>query len=110
MTELQEFVSNEMKRRGMSMREFADFVGVSHVTISRVLDPSRAEYQGDIEFLVKLSKATKVSITSIVALAYPALATETKDISAQVLAEQIQQLPDAMREAVLAIIRGAPTK
>jgi hypothetical protein len=97
-----------MQRREMtSAREFAKFVDVSPTTITRAIDEREPTIPG-IDFLIKLSMATKVSISDLVEMAYPDIAMSTRpSASSRVLAQQIEQLPDPVREVVSAIIRGS---
>lgn len=110
MSEFKDFLQNEMQRRDMSARQFAEFVDVAPTTITRCVDEKNPQLPG-LDFLMKLAKATGASITSLVAMAYPDLAITTRPSpSAQILAQQIEQLPEATQEVILAIIRGTRIK
>lgn len=107
MSEFKQFLLDEMKRRDMSARAFAEFVGVATSTITRATDEREPAVPG-IEFLIKLAQATGVSITALVALAYPEVTLSTRPSpSAQILAQQIEKLPEAQRQIIAAIIRGS---
>jgi transcriptional regulator with XRE-family HTH domain len=102
---LRDFIEQEMHRREMTMRQFADFVGISHATISRTLDPIKPT-EPTIDVLVKLAKATGVSLSSLIALLRPDLDEIDIDPRARVLAERIASLPDAKREIAETYLLG----
>lgn len=103
---LRHFILNEMHARDMSARQFAEFIGVSNATISRAIDPRQAPTPS-LEFLLKLSDATNVNFAHLAALAYPEVAQKMKpSASSQILAQLIEDLPENLREAVVALIRG----
>jgi transcriptional regulator with XRE-family HTH domain len=95
-----------MKQRDLSARGFADFVGVSHTLINRLID-GRNPYEPSLDFLLTLSKATQVSFISLVELAFPEIIeASTLSPQARILAEQIEQLPPQAQEAISMMIRG----
>jgi transcriptional regulator with XRE-family HTH domain len=97
MITLAEFITQEMRRRNMSARQFADFVGVTNQTISRAVDPSKVPQHG-LDFLNKLAKATNTDLCTIVSLLYP---EETKiSARARVLAERIDRLPQVEQDII----------
>lgn len=105
-TAIRDFLLNEMKQRDMSARSLADFMGVSHTLINRLID-SRNPTEPSLDFLLKLSKATHVSFVSLVELAYPEIIQEsTLSPQARILAQQIEQLPPQAQQAITMMIRG----
>lgn len=110
MSEFKKYLQDEIERRGMSARQFAEFVDVAPSTVTRCIDEKNPVIPG-LDFLVKLSKATGTSITSLVGIAYPDLTLTTRpSATAQIMAQQIEQLPEATQEVILAIIRGTRIK
>lgn len=103
---LKGFIEEEMRQRDMSARQFAEFVGVAHTTINRAIDPTDPTTPSP-EFLVKLAKATRVNLSSLIALIMPDVETTTIDARSQVLAEKIAQLPPDKREIAEAFILAA---
>ncbi len=100
MSEFKKFLQDEIIRRGMSARQFAEFLDVAPSTVSRCIDEKNPLLPG-LDFLLKIARATGVSITSLVAMAYPDLTITTRPSpSAQILAQQIEQLPEATQEVV----------
>lgn len=101
---IQQFILREMDSREMSMRKFAEFIDVSQSTVSRVLDEQQAP---TLEFLIKLSKATKTRLGVLAEIAYPD-ATDYVDPTASsvAIAKMIEKLPDNVRDAVMAIIQS----
>lgn len=102
---LKDFINQEMKRRDMSMRQFAEFVDVSHTTISRTLDPQEPT-NPSIDFLRKLAKATGVSFLSLLALVIPEEEMVDIDTNVRVLAERIARLPEHKREMAETFLLG----
>jgi transcriptional regulator with XRE-family HTH domain len=90
-----------------SQRAFAKALGSDIATVSRMMDYDHAA-RPSVEFLLKLHRVTGVSVGSIVELAYPdQVERANAGLSTLVLAEMIEQLPESLREAVDAIVRGA---
>lgn len=65
MSEFKEFLQDEITRRGMSARQFAEFLDVAPSTVSRCIDEKNPSLPG-LDFLLKIARATGVSITSLV--------------------------------------------
>lgn len=82
MNELKAFLQSELKRRDISMRQFADMVGVSHATISRLVAPDTEEVNVSLEFLLKLSKTTGTPLTLLIKMVDPEVPVETGALSA----------------------------
>lgn len=105
-----EFLEGQIKQRQMTPREFAIYIDVAPSTLSRALNPDRNNITPSIDFLMKLSKGTSVSIVTLLELVYPELKDEAgASTSSKALAEQIEQLPDPLKDAVMSIVRGAVT-
>lgn len=109
---LGDFILLEIERRGMSAREFAELIDVSHTTINRFLNYGITnEYNGKpvgeprLDFLVKLARATGVDIRTIVSLVVPKEILDD-DVEARILAEQIKQLPLEARQVLDRYILG----
>jgi transcriptional regulator with XRE-family HTH domain len=109
---LGEFILEEMRRRGMSAREFADLVGVAHTIVNKFLNHGISEMYGDrkvgqpsLDFLEKLSRATNTDICYLISLVAPeAVRVTNPDIDALALSRRIEQLPDNAKEVIDAII------
>lgn len=102
-----DFLKDEMFRREMSARQFAEFVDVAPTTITRAIDEREPTTPG-MDFLLKLASATHVELSTLVEMAYPEMANSTKaSPSARILAQQIEELPNGVRDTVLAIVRGS---
>ncbi len=104
MESLREFILDEMQKRRMSGREFAEFVGVANSTIVRATDYQKTPPTPSLEFLEKLSKATRVDICTLVAFVYPDL-TNIK-AQASVIGILASQLSADRQDAILAMLRG----
>jgi transcriptional regulator with XRE-family HTH domain len=101
---LRDFLMEEMKRREMSMRQFAEFVGVAHTTVTRAVDPVSPP-PPSFDFLVKLAKATKTDIRTIAAIVAPdAVIDQSPEVL--MLAERISRLTDDQRKLIDAAITG----
>lgn len=97
-TELQKFISTQMHERDMNVVDFAKFIGVSHPTISRALDP-RETKTPTLEFLFKLSAATGTDICELVRMVAPPELRRDRKISSNSLAfaERVERLPPELR-------------
>jgi transcriptional regulator with XRE-family HTH domain len=93
-----------------SQRAFARAVGSDIATISRMMDfdnPARPS----ADFILKMHKLTGVSAGALLELAYPDQVDRAEaGLSSLVLAEMIEQLPDDLRAAVYAIVRGSANR
>ena len=90
--------------------EFAKAIETDRSTLSRLLDYDHP-MRPSVSLLIKLHKLTGVSVGSLVALAYPDQVERAEaSLFSLVMAEMLEQLPEEMREVVVAIIRGAPRR
>jgi transcriptional regulator with XRE-family HTH domain len=108
---LGQFIQDEMKRREMSMREFAKLVGVSHKIIGKFrnhgINPiynKRPVGEPSLEFLAKLSKATSIDLCALVALIYPD--HTVADPRAAITNARISQLPPEKIEILDTFLKG----
>ena len=105
MTSLADFVTEQMKARDMSARQFADFVGTSSTTINNILKPGGYPFVPSVELLIKLSKATHTDFVALILLAFPEsseLIRESPD--GRLMADQFERLPDDVRAVVAGIL------
>lgn len=102
-----EFIQSEIKQRNMSVRQFAELVGVAHTTISRLIDPSHAILP-TLELLNKLAKVTHTDIRDLVGLIY--LDDADPDPEAEILATQISALPPEEREFIRTYLLGVSVR
>jgi transcriptional regulator with XRE-family HTH domain len=100
--ELKDFIAQEIKRRSLSMREFAKAVDVSSTTIVRALSDNPPT--PTLDFLEKLSTYTHVDILTLVAMVKPN-ATRLNP-SAMLLVDRISNLPPDKQTMVNALIQG----
>ncbi len=106
-TNLGDFILNEMKQRQMSARAFAEFIDVTHSTINKFVDFGKKDVgYPSIEFLIKLAKATKTDIRTLIALVVPPEVLEPSDVSPEsiLLSQRIEQLPEQYREVIDSIL------
>lgn len=101
------FLLDEIKKRDMSVREFAKWVGLTNTTINKYLD-ARDGRIPTIESLVALAQKTGTPIDTLLAMIYPdidsrLIRTDDKTIE---LVQKIVQLPPEKREIVEAFIIG----
>lgn len=98
-TEFQKFLQQAINERNMSMREFAVLMGVSHPTISRLLDP-REPVMPTLEFLFKLSEATNADVCELVRMVAPSHLGISRKPSAWALAiaERVERLSPEVRQ------------
>lgn len=105
----QDFLKTEIKKRQLTPRQFAFFVGVDPSTMTRALDEKKPPAP-TVEFVVKVARATHTNAMTLMAMAYPEIAEETNiNPSWLLLAQQFEQLPEDFRNVIMAIIRTAST-
>jgi transcriptional regulator with XRE-family HTH domain len=100
---LAEFIDTEMKRREMGVREFAEFIGVSHSVISKHANGKNVK--PSIDFLVKLADKTETNLQAIFALVWPAVAKRTAlSPRATILAQRLDNLSEPAQDVILAFV------
>lgn len=103
---LRNFILSQMKERNMSFREFADFVGISQSTISRMIRANKPTVP-TVELLAKLAITTHTDIIELIDLAYPGIMEKARlSATAQVIAQRIDNLPKEKRDALIALFFG----
>lgn len=95
---IREFVLSEMHRRDMSARQFAEFVGVAHGTINKCVNG--VEGSPSIDFLIRLARATKTDLSTILALIAPELVHTEVDPKVMILAKRLAGLPDNVQQVI----------
>lgn len=106
---LQQFMLAEMQKRNMSMRQFADLLGVSHSTLSRFLD-NRDRTKPSFDMLVSLARITD-NPDALAALVFPNLTGKMESSStAHWVAQNFDDLPEVLQRAIVAIIREAQSQ
>lgn len=110
-TTLGEFLQMEIKNRHLTIRKFAELVGVNHHSINMYLEHGLKEDTGNPspDFLLKLSKATGVNVVTLLALTFPEIGEALKQLTnvsstTALRLQAIEQLPENLREAVDTII------
>jgi transcriptional regulator with XRE-family HTH domain len=83
------------------MREYAEFIGVTHPTISHYINDPEHSIRWD--FLVKLSAATHVDIGTLARIAAPDVASEAIP-DARVITDRINQLPPTYRKTIIEMV------
>lgn len=108
---LGQFIQDEMKRREMSMREFAKLVGVSHKIIGKFrnhgINPTynkRPVGEPSLDFLAKLAKATATDLCTLVALIHND--ATVADPRAGLMAARIAKLPPDKLQIFDAFLKG----
>jgi transcriptional regulator with XRE-family HTH domain len=104
---LREFIREEMNKRDMSARQFADLLGVAPSTITTHLD-DKSNTEPTLSFLRKLARQTGVPLASIIAMAFPDVAGEISDIPPDVLllAIRFNHLPEPIRDVIKRLINS----
>lgn len=88
-----------------SVRQFAMWIGLSNSIVASVMNGTR---DPGLDFMIAVANATGVNLADLVELARPGSLPRTElSLDARIIAQQIESLPDDLREAVRAIIRGA---
>jgi transcriptional regulator with XRE-family HTH domain len=107
-----EFLKDEMAKRGMSAREFAAFIGVTHTTINRFTsdDPPKKSIPS-MDFLAKLCDKTHTDFSWLLGLVFPRIAHRLKiDPGIVRLAQQLSALPEPIRDVIKAILASQAGK
>lgn len=99
---LRDFVLGEVQNRQLSLRQFADVVGVSYSTLSKLINSPESGIS--FELLTKLASATKTDIGILARLAAPHVAVGNVDVDS--LASRINRLPPEKRRVVDVILTG----
>lgn len=99
---LGQFINDQIRSRKISMREFADLVGVSHATISRLVNKADPPMP-TLDVLAKLASATNTDPCALFGLIYPDLVI-TLDPESQILASQIGKMPDDAKDVIKTLV------
>lgn len=103
---LREFLLNEIRKRDMSVRQFAEFVGVAHSTINRMLD-ERGDSTPTLDSLLKISDATHTDLYSLLSIAFPDVVQKNAlSADARIIAQRIEQAPEHVRKAIETLLAG----
>lgn len=100
-----DLVEREMRERGMNASQFAHFVGVSHTTIGRIIDPVNPSMPSP-ELLAKIALATKINLSTLIGILIPSVEHSYVDPRLLLLAERISKLPEDKRQLMDNIIAG----
>lgn len=103
MITLQSVIEGEINKVG-SARQLAERSNINHEVINSLRN--NPDYKPSIGTLVKLSKYTGLELTSLVALAYPDVAEETRvDSATKIMAQRFAALPPEIRNAIWLIMQ-----
>ena len=107
MTKLAEFILEYIDHHKLSRRALAEKMGVQHRTLNNYIN--NGDSHPTLYFLTMLCRATGTDLLTLVALVAP---DDVKPINPDImrLAERINNLPGAYKEAVIAMIMNAPLK
>lgn len=102
---LADWILDEMKRRDMSLRKFAELLDVSHATLDRIMRPKREEDKyPSVQTLIKMSRASHTDLCTLVALLSPQDCGINADV--QLIAQRIAALPPAKQRQIDAFLLG----
>lgn len=110
---LGDFLIEEIAARGISAREFARLMGVSHVSVSKFLDYGKKDVgYPSVDFILKLAKATGKDIREIMLLIDPTVPAESVELDEETreIAEEILTLPRKERRLVRKFVRSLMTE
>lgn len=99
------FIKDEISRRHLSNRQFAELVNVVPTTITNVIS---GKTEPSLPFLRNLAKATGTPLSVLIALAYPDVAGEIDTLSPEILllAVRLSRLPPELQKRVIAFVNG----
>jgi transcriptional regulator with XRE-family HTH domain len=103
---LSEFIRDEMNKRKMTARQFAEFLEVAPSTVTTYLRGQETE--PTLAFLRKLAKQTDTPLATVIAVAFPDVAGEIGDVSPHILllATRLSNLPESVLNIIKRIIDG----
>jgi transcriptional regulator with XRE-family HTH domain len=101
---LRKVINDELDRRKLSMRELATIVGISHSTLSRIMDETRTDYSPDTETFVKIAYGINLKASTLMAIVTDE--SEAERDESLLIADQINSLPDSSRQVINQIIVG----
>jgi transcriptional regulator with XRE-family HTH domain len=111
---LGEFLREEIEQRNMSIRAFAEFMGVTHVTVLKFIEYGESEDAGypSMEFLIKLARATHRDIRYIITLIAPddVVLNGGPDPELLYLSKRINELPPEYRKVIEVIVSAGLTE
>lgn len=101
---LQQFINDEMRRRGLSEREFALFLGLSRNSVQR-MRRGRVPKLGTLKVL---AERCAVDLQTLVALSNPAYNVAGGRISPRtlLLAQRLEQLPQDVQDFLYGLLLG----
>lgn len=102
---LKDFIDDYMRDHPEidSYNKFAQLIGTSASTVSEITKG----HQPGIDIIGKIAEATKSDFLLLVQIAYPEYVTKEKlSPTAQLLAEQINRLPNPLRGILIKFIRS----
>jgi|GEM_PF-1934668 len=105
------FLLEEMKKQQMSARAFAHWVGITHTTMNRLLDP-KDDKPPSLASLVLIARKTKTPMGVLFKLIYPDAEDDLLRFDPDViaLAQQILELPIEQRDLAESLILGMTLK
>jgi ribosome-binding protein aMBF1 (putative translation factor) len=104
MITLQQIIEAEINKVG-SARQLAERANINHEVINSMRN--HPDYRPSIGTLLKLSKYTGLDLTSLVAIAYPDIAEETRPNSAaMIMAQRFASLPPEIQKVIWLIMQN----
>jgi hypothetical protein len=104
---LADFLVQEIQKRGMTNYSFAQFIGVSHTTINRLVDLNEGDAgYPTLDFFVKLAESTQTDIRYLITLVVPENVLFDTEISEQYLhlSKRIEMVSPPYRKIIELII------
>lgn len=105
---LKDFIDDYMRDHPEidSYNKFAQAIGASASTVSDIV---KGKYRPGIELLGKIAEATSTDFLLLVQITYPEHVSPARlSPTAQLLAEQINRLPNPLRQILIRFIRSLP--
>lgn len=101
---LQQLIEREIAKAG-SARQLGLKSHINHETINSMRN--EANYKPSIETLIKLAKYTGFDLTTLVALAYPDAASESRaGAETHIMAQKFASLPPEVQSAIWMIMKN----
>lgn len=98
---LSSFLAAYIRQRDISARKFADEADLNHHTVNKLLKPDDKSNYPSVDTLVKIARVTRTDPCKLLEMVIPEdVAPLRTTVEAQILGQQIVELPDEDRSVV----------
>lgn len=102
---LRSFVMEQMTQRELGLRKFGELCGVSHSTLSRILNEPDS-YKPTLEIVGRIARGTGTDIRELAAMLVPDAVLGGGNADSMMRALRIAQLPEESQRLLDSFLRG----